>query len=238
MSYDRGSEKLHRNPEKAVHPSRRVQHAPHHRDAIRRTGYPADGTGRRADGAESEFQTASGRAVDRTDHHDGSGRRGYRSTRAAGAVRPGERRGRVRGASRKAADGRRNRRSASGSRVRAEPDPACHARGSHRGPRRDAYAWGEPDRTGGDGSAGFRDRGRGVPGYRPADRPNGAGGVPSFKNPSHRGRTHTRIPRTWRTRPGRSTRRCCRPSGYRPDLCIAGRMPCSSDRWTLRFVPR
>ena len=107
------------------------KHPPGCRDAIRRTGWAADGARRRADRLRDGIQDGGGCAVDRTDHHDGSGRRGFRSEGKARALRPGERRGCLQLHSREARrDGRGDRRSAGGARVRAESDPAYHARGS------------------------------------------------------------------------------------------------------------
>ena len=44
-----------------------------------------------------------------------------------------------------------------------------------------------------------------------------------------------RCPRTRQTRPARSMRPYFRPSGFRPDSCTAGRMPCSSRTWIRRL---
>ena len=48
----------------------------------------------------------------------------------------------------------------------------------------------------------------------------------------------TRARQTSPIRPGRSTRHCCRRSGYRPDLSTGGQMPCSSLAWIRRSARR
>ena len=57
--YDHCSKDLYRDSKEAVHPSRRVQHAPGCRDAIRRTGWAADGARRELTESETEFRQAA-----------------------------------------------------------------------------------------------------------------------------------------------------------------------------------
>ena len=102
----------------------------------------------------------------------------------------------------------------------------------------DPDAWRKPDRTGGNDPAGFR-HGRGcVPGYRPADRRHGAGGLPGAHQPAGPWAGRIPVQPTRQTRPGHSMRTCCRRSGYRLVSFTAGRMPCSSIRWTPPFGRR
>ena len=68
---------------------------------------------------------------------------------------------------------------------------------AHRGPGRDPDPGGEPDRTGRDGAPGVQFSGSGrVPGDRPADRGDGAGGLPGADVPAERWAGRTRDQQT------------------------------------------